>query len=289
MSSHNSLSQMRYRLEALMAATPRVYSLVLRSFASPSSHKLLFVNLLHRGDVVFDVGANRGIFTSYFSNLVGAEGTVHAFEPSSKTCEILRTSLRARTVHHNVVLNRCAVGDTRERATLRTPASDDGQASLVAHTHGSWSGTAKVTAEACDVVVLDDYVAEQSLNRIDFVKVDVEGAERLVFSGFVKSLTRFRPILAAELCAYWSKDFGYKPTEVIAMLQQLGYDRFDELGKSGRLLPIHSFDFLDNSSDSVDVICSVASKHNSRLSRLRSMANGVSENGLRTNQSDART
>jgi FkbM family methyltransferase len=260
----------RYRFEALAAVMPRLYSLVLRSFASPASLKLLFVNVVKRGDVVFDVGANRGIFTSYFSNLVGPYGKVYAFEPSSKTCEMLRASLLVRTVYNNVVLNRCAVGDSRRSAVLRTPGSDDGQASLVEHRDGSWAGTSEVSTEPCEIVTLDDFVEGHRLERVDFVKVDVEGAEWLVIGGFLKGLIRFKPVLVLELCSRWSQDFGYQPAQLLVNLQELGYNHFDEVGEAGRLIEMRSFDRLNESGDSVDVVCSVSSFHDSRLSRSRS-------------------
>jgi len=140
----NQLPQLKYRVEALAAATPRFYSFALRSFASPSSLKLLFIDTVKRGDSVFDVGANRGIFTSYFSNLVGSRGEVHAFEPSPKTCETLRAALLLRTLHDNVTVNCCAVGEAKGDALLRTPGTDDAQASLVEHTDGSWSDSPEV-------------------------------------------------------------------------------------------------------------------------------------------------
>jgi FkbM family methyltransferase len=265
---HMSLSRhFRYRLEASVAAMPRLYSLGIRSFGSPAPLKLLFINVIKRGDVVFDVGANRGIFTSYFSNLVGPLGKVHAFEPSSRTCEMLRASLMARTVHDNIILNCCAVGDSRGSALLYTPAGDDGQASLVEHSDGSWLGASEVLTEPCDVVALDDYVEGQRLSQIDFVKVDVEGAERLVIGGFLKSLRRFKPVLTVELCSRWSKDFGHRPAELLMMLQELGYDHFDEVGKTGRLIEMRGLDCLNESGESVDVVCSFSS---SGLSRFRS-------------------
>jgi FkbM family methyltransferase len=254
------LRRFRYRLEASAAAMPRLYSLGLRSFASPAPLKLLFVNVIKRGDIVFDVGANRGIFTSYFSNLVGPCGKVHAFEPSPKTCEMLRASLMARTVHDNIVLNCCAVGDACGSALLHTPAGDDGQASLVEHSDGSWLGAPEVLAEPCGVVTLDDYVEGQRLGQIDFVKVDVEGAERLVIGGFLRSLRRFKPVLTVELCSRWSKDFGYQPAELLMTLQELGYDNFDEVGEAGRLIEMRRLDCLNESGESVDVVCSSSSR-----------------------------
>ena len=269
MSSNNSSPQMKYRFEALIAAMPRIYSLVLRSLASPSPQKLVFIDTIRRGDVVFDVGANRGIFTSYFSNLVGPQGKVYAFEPSQKTCEMLRASLLARTVHDNVVLSCCAIGDTRGYAILQTPSGDDGQASLIKHNHSSWSGAPSVVTEPCDIVTLDDYVEERRLRRLDFVKIDVEGAEGLVIKGFSKGLARFKPILTLELCPCWLDDFGYKPTELLTMLQDLGYDHFDKIEETGRLIDIGNFEGLDESHQSIDIVCSISSEHYSRLSHSR--------------------
>lgn len=264
------LQQLRYRFEVLLAGTPRLYSFVLRSFASPSSLKLLFVNVVRGGDVVFDVGANRGIFTSYFSNLVGARGKVYAFEPSSKTCAMLRSSLLSRTVYDNVVVSCCAIGDARGRVLLRTPAGDDGQASLIEHSDGSWSAASEVCTELCEIVTLDYVVEDQRLGQVDFVKVDVEGAERLVIRGFLKGLRMFKPVLVLELCSRWSKDFGYQPAELLRMLQELGYDHFDRVAETGRLLEMREFDCLNGSGESADVVCSMSSCHDSRLSRVRS-------------------
>lgn len=265
LASNDIFRHLRYRLEASAAAMPRLYSLGLRSFASPAPLKLLFINVVKRGDVVFDVGANRGIFTSYFSNLVGPCGKVHAFEPSTKTCQMLRASLIARTVHDNIVLNCCAVADARASALLHTPAGDDGQASLVEHSDGSWLDASEVLAEPCQVITLDDYVGDQRLGKIDFVKIDVEGAERLVIDGFVKSLRKFKPALTVELCSRWSKDFGYQPAELLMTLRDLGYDHFDEVGKTGRLIEMRNLDRLNESGESVDVVCSSST----RLSHLR--------------------
>lgn len=106
------------------------------------------------------------------------------------------------------------------------------------------------------------------LHQIDFVKVDVEGAELLVVRGFLKSLHRFKPILMLEVSPRWSKDFGYQPAELLTTLQEAGYDRFDEVAENGRLTKIRGFERLTE-SDSVDVVCSIASKHDARLSRAR--------------------
>jgi FkbM family methyltransferase len=221
--------------------------------------------LVRRGDVVFDVGANRGIFTSYFSNLVGAMGIVHAFEPSAATCEVLRESLLARTIRENVIVNCCAVGEGRRSALLRIPGSDDGQASLMEHRSGTWAENPEVHTEACEVISLDDYVESRNVGAVDIVKIDVEGAERLVIDGFRAGLRRFTPILVVELCSRWSEDFGYQPAEVIGRLRELGYDRFGLVGQNGKLIGIPVPESAGGSGESVDVVCSLSSIHQHRI------------------------
>jgi hypothetical protein len=119
-------------------------------------------------------------------------------------------------------------------------------------------------------VRLDDYIETNHVSRLDFVKVDVEGAERLVINGFLKGLARFQPILALEVSAAWSQDFGYLPTELLQEVRTLGYNQFDQVGKRGKLVPLKTFTHLNELRESIDVICSVAPSHDSRLLRLRS-------------------
>ena len=108
----------RLRGEALLAGTmPAMYRALLRTRGRSNAMKVLLAGLVRRGDVVFDVGANQGLFTALMSNLAGRDGRVHAFEPSPDTCRLLRATLEARARNPaNVVVNATAVGaDRRQR------------------------------------------------------------------------------------------------------------------------------------------------------------------------------
>ena len=156
--------------------------------------KVLLAALVRRGDVVFDVGANRGIFTALISNLVGRDGRVHAFEPSSDTCTLLHATLAARARNPaNVTVSSVAVGAEDGVATLYTPQHDHGQASLRTHDTGSWAGDPPMRSAEVRVLALDTYVAARAPTRVDVVKIDIEGAELPALRGFAAGLLAMHP------------------------------------------------------------------------------------------------
>ena len=119
----NILHAARLRGEALLAGTmPAAYRAILRTRGKSNAMKVVLAGLVRRGDIVFDVGANQGIFTALMSNLAGRDGRVHAFEPSPETCRLLRATLEARALTPaNVVVNAMAAGAEDGTAMLHTP------------------------------------------------------------------------------------------------------------------------------------------------------------------------
>lgn len=230
--------------------------------------KMLLIGLVRRGDVVFDVGANRGIFTALMSNLVGAGGRVHAFEPSPDTCRLLQGTLAERARDPaNVVVNASAVGMRDGTATLYTPRRDDGQASLRTHDAGSWSDGAPVRSAEVRVTALDTYVVSLALRRIDVVKMDVEGAELPALRGFAAGLRAGHPIVVCEVCGAWTRSFEYQPSDVVDELQSAGYDSFYLVTDRGGLRAVGSTDSM-NDGGSHDLVAIVHALHEGRVKRL---------------------
>ncbi len=258
----------RLRAEAALASrVPSFYHAILRRWGRSNSIKVLLAALVRRGDVVFDVGANRGFHTALMSNLAGPTGAIHAFEPSPDTCRMLEATLRARAPYReNVIVNTSAAGMEDGVTTLYTPMEDHGQASLQKHDAGSWSAGALVNAITCRVTRLDSYCAAHAISRIDVVKMDIEGAELLALRGFGESLKKHLPVVVLELCAEWTRAFGYEPTDAIAALRGAGYDTFRIVSESGTTLPLGD-ERLINDGHSRDVIAAVSGRHASRLAR----------------------
>jgi hypothetical protein len=70
---------------------------------------------------------------------------------------------------------------------------------------------------------LDDYVASAAIERIDFIKLDVDGFECHVLGGGIAALKRFRPTILMELAPYTAMERGRSLEELLAMLHLAGY------------------------------------------------------------------
>ncbi len=75
-----------------------------------------------------------------------------------------------------------------------------------------------------DIIRLDDWVHDHAINRVDFVKMDIEGGEFHALRGAQEMLSRFRPIIVAELNAVCLARDHRKPEDVFALLLGLGYE-----------------------------------------------------------------
>lgn len=145
------------------------------------------------GDVVIDIGANVGIFTVKVGEKLN-KGLIVAIEPSPQNIELLKKNLRLHNLSSVIVVPK-AVGNFRGKSKfLITPVS--GQ-------HRFYSKTVEKSEEInkiieVDTVLLDDIVKELKIKVIDFLKIDVEGAELDVLKGAKESL-KFTKNIAMEL------------------------------------------------------------------------------------------
>ena len=71
---------------------------------------------------------------------------------------------------------------------------------------------------------LDDVARECGLERMDFLKIDVEGAEWMVLRGAEESIRRFRPVIVAEVSAENFRKAGYAPKDLFAYLESRNYE-----------------------------------------------------------------
>lgn len=152
---------------------------------------------LREGDVVFDLGANVGLFTA----VAAAKGCrVYSFEPTPVSFGLGYLEKTA-ALYPGVSICPCAVADVKGRVAFNINASLDKNASTVSNSLLPRGGFAGVEVDA---VSLDDFVEDNSIERVDFIKADIEGAERLMLQGAKRTLARFAPKLA--LCTYHLPD-----------------------------------------------------------------------------------
>jgi FkbM family methyltransferase len=147
--------------------------------------------LVSRGDVVVDVGASRGLFSSRMHDLVGRRGAVHAFEPNPAHHQ----RLQAVADDGTVTVYPAALSDHEGHATLQVPLIDGraytGLASLEQRSDPSARTVIVPTLRLDDVLGPDE--------PLSFIKCDVEGHEDAVMRGARGVLTRNRPAVLVEI------------------------------------------------------------------------------------------
>jgi FkbM family methyltransferase len=260
---------LRSRAERLLTRWPALYAALLRRRPGHDFDRRLFLRLVQRGDTVFDVGANLGVYSLLFSRLVGQSGQVHAFEPGPPTFAGLDRHLEREGPCRNLTANHLAVGAAAGTATLYLPGDDHGQASLSRQTAGSWTTAPEVAEFAVPMTTLDAYAAARTPGPVHLIKIDVEGAELGVLQGGARLLARDHPLLHLEVSYSWARAFGYGPAEVVAFLAGLGYAAFYRLQGDVRLLrdPAAELAVL-SAGGSANLLCAVPELHAERLRRI---------------------
>lgn len=174
--------------------------------------------LIAAGDTCLDVGANFGWYATLMAELCAPDGRVHAFEPVPRTFRELETNVSLSTYKENITINRNALGDHREKITIRVPKGEpSGHASLASKSGGNDESF------DCEMLTLDDYLADHSVGDVNFVKVDIEGAEMMFLHGASRLFTQaVPPVILMEMALKQSKHFGYLPNDLIKFISSKG-------------------------------------------------------------------
>ncbi|MCU1239651.1 MAG: hypothetical protein JWO71_377 [Candidatus Acidoferrum typicum] len=182
------------------------------------------------GMTALDIGAHRGFHTLLLSKSVGKSGRVLSFEPSPAD---VRRLLFHVTVNlcRNVSVRPWAIGEENGVADLYVIEANTVQNSLRPQ-HTGLPGT------ATPVVVrkLDDVLSKEGIHNVDFVKLDVEGAELQVLKGAERLLTTVpRPVILCEVLEETAMAWGYHSRLIVEYLADRGFSWF-ALNDEGKLV-----------------------------------------------------
>lgn len=189
---------------------------------------------LKMDDVVFDIGANVGLFTLICSEYVGNSGSVHAFEPSPQTFNWLEQNVKSNKLN-NVILNQLAVSD--KDGTISFHISEEGYDAFNSIVKPS-KGLNYIT-ETVNCLTLDSYVEKHNLQgKIQIIKIDVEGFEISLLSGASKTLSAENaPDLVVEFTESNAENAGFTCAQLYAIIIGFGYELFHYNAETNSLVP----------------------------------------------------
>lgn len=148
------------------------------------------------GMTVLDIGASTGYMTILLADLVGTHGQVHSFEPTPVNYELLRKNIDANGLDQ-VHLHNFALSNHKGEAILHIDPGNDGGNTIGNVTGDAWTGHAAITVAT---ETLDDFIERAGIGKVDFIKIDVEGAESLVIAGAGNLLSRpDAPLIVCEV------------------------------------------------------------------------------------------
>ena len=193
-----------------------------------------YQELLRKDDVVLDIGANIGAHTLPLAQIVGPAGKVYSFEPTAyayakQLANIsLNPQLASRISAHQMMLMASDASPLPDSVYSSWPleVADD------LHTDhlGRLMGT-----EGASGGTLDRFIQSRGVDRVDFIKIDVDGNELAVLKGARATINRFKPRIMVELAPYVHSDNPQLFDDLLSELIGASYKFYDM--NNGRLLP----------------------------------------------------
>lgn len=166
--------------------------------------------------VILDIGANIGYYTIQFGRILGKQGVVHSFEPCSYQFDTLERNIKLNDLA-NVIKNKLIVSDQHDvrKKIFFSGMTNTGSSSLEIETKNF---------EEVECTTLDRYCEQKNIEKIDVVKIDVEGHEMGVLKGMERLLRDGKVInLFLEINTHTLSSAGTSAFEIISYLQRFLY------------------------------------------------------------------
>ena len=199
------------------------------SFETEKKEQLLVRKLVRPGMTAFDVGANIGDYSTLFSELVGSEGRVYSFEPTSSTFKKLQERIE-KYLCKNIYAFQNAVFSANKQIEFNEFSEE----------YSVWNSIGKpqmlnpttrneyvpiVKTEIVEAITLDSFCQKHQIESIDYLKLDVEGAESDALFGAVGLLAKKAiKYLQFEISQKMLEGLGRSDREIFDLLRQYGYE-----------------------------------------------------------------
>lgn len=182
----------------------------------------IFVKLIRPNDVVFDVGANIGVYTLAAARCVGSDGQVHAFEPNPRLAELLNRSIAVNGFLYQAMVHELALSNQDGEAVLRLNSGESGRATLREKAlPANFLETLTCQTRRADGMFDADF-------RVDVIKIDVEGFEGCVLQGMRDLLVRSENVrIMIEWYTPMLNAAPVNAAQTVDLLRELGFSAWE--------------------------------------------------------------
>jgi FkbM family methyltransferase len=198
-----------------------------------------FIHCVKPEDVVLDLGANIGYFSLIASKLVGEKGHIFSFEASPKVYELLckNCSLSNKNISHFNL----AVADKEGILRFNLPRNPKEQGSGSLSTDNS--GDIEVRG-----ISIDRFVQTEKITKLNFIKMDIEGAEVKALLGMKETIFKYRPKILFEFSPSRYDELEISQfNSLVKLMKDLSY-KFKFLTRNGEWLDVKSFPEIEVST-----------------------------------------
>lgn len=169
---------------------------------------------LNTGSIFLDIGSNIGFYSVMALEKIGEEGRIYCFEIDPRPLRTLRKTISYNQIK-NIFIIEAAVSN-RDGFISFASTSENG------HSHIDKTGEKGREVRS---LKLDTWMRDNpDINQIDVIKIDVEGAEKMVLEGATDLIMRFKPIILCEADKNTAGAFDYAPQDLIAIFSNMGYE-----------------------------------------------------------------
>ena len=208
----------------------------------------LMGRLLRPGMTFVDVGAHIGYYSLLAARAVGPAGRVVSFEPSPDNFALLTENIRLNGLSKIVRAENLALGAGRGEADLHLSTCNTGDHRLYSTLDDDdemFNAGMHRQSVRVPVISLDEYLGREGVERVDVVKIDVQGAEMDVLLGMRQTLARSpQVVLFTEFWPHGLLRFGTEPRAVLDFLTgEVGLSLFQILSEERRVVPVEPASF----------------------------------------------
>jgi FkbM family methyltransferase len=155
-------------------------------------------DFLKKDAVIVDVGANIGVF-SLFANFLAPNGKIFSFEPFTKAFQILQRNIIDNNLSGVVSVFQQALGEDKKKSRLLISHESLGTGSIIEDSEFLKNREELFFfSEPVSIITLDEFIFQNKIKRVDFIKIDAEGYEKQIIKGARNTIKKFSPVIACS-------------------------------------------------------------------------------------------